>query len=198
MLQNFGIVCALFVSASAVADHHQTATGSPHGQPAQQGSQKTANPAEAAGWAPRPVTKEDKKGVTAMLDAVDAAWMKRDLNAAAALVDFPVMMVTDDSKGVVTSGWWTKEKWVETMTQAMQSMPKDAPRPQVKHQTWFVSDSIAHVHSEHTMKTGGKSLTVRSSSLAVLKDGKWMMKSMVDPGWGGTMKPSANAQQGMR
>ena len=87
---------------------------------------------------------------------------------------------------------------MEAMLQGMQNMPKDMAPPKVKRTPWFVSDSIVRVDHEHAHKLGGKSLTTRSTSLWVLKDGKWLVKTMVDPGWGDTMKPSANAQQGMR
>jgi len=194
-MKRLGVVCLVLVSTLTFAQDKKGQGA--HGQPAQMGQgQSMQNPSTA--WTPRQVTKEDKKGLTQTMDALDAAWMKQDVNAAASFVDFPVMMVTDDSKGVVTSGWWAKEKWMEAMVQGMQSMPKDMAKPKTKNTSWFVSDSLVRVDSEHSWKMGGKSMNTRSTSLWVLKDGKWMLKSMVDPGWGEAMKPSPNAQQGMR
>ena len=58
-----------------------------------------------AGWVPRKITKEqqDKKEIAALFKAMHEAGKNGDLNAAAALVDYPVLMVTDDSKGEATA-----------------------------------------------------------------------------------------------
>src|SRR2546421_8349289 len=49
----------------------------------------------------KPVRKEaeDKKGVDELFKAVEAAWKKGDAEALAELVDFPVIMMSDDSAG---------------------------------------------------------------------------------------------------
>src|SRR4051812_10170138 len=46
----------------------------------------------------RPVTKPDKKGVDDTYKAFEEAMKKGDVNAAADLIDFPVIMMSDDSK----------------------------------------------------------------------------------------------------
>src|SRR6266545_6402745 len=78
------------------------------------GEKETTAPADdpMANWVPPKVKSEqaDKKEILALFKSMEMAEKKGDLNAAAALVDFPVLMVTDDSKGQAMSGAWDKEK----------------------------------------------------------------------------------------
>ena len=80
----------------------------------------------AGGFKPRHVTKGgDKKGVEELYKTSDELTKKGDFDALAARVDFPVMMLTDNAAGVVTSTIWDKATWVETMKKAGADMPKD-------------------------------------------------------------------------
>src|SRR5512138_3462245 len=83
------------------------------------GDTETTAPAKdpMAAWVPPKVKNEqaDKKEIMALFKSMENAEKKGDLNAAAALVDFPVLMVTDDSKGQAMSGAWDKEKWTQVM-----------------------------------------------------------------------------------
>jgi hypothetical protein len=141
-----------------------------------------------AGWVPRKVTHEDKKGIEAMLTKVDNAWKAGDIATAAAAVDFPVYMVTDDSKGNVYTETWDKDKYMATMTEAMKGMPKDV---KVKHNRKydFLTDDMAMLYDNATMTMGKQTVNVRSAGLVIKKDGQWMMKSMMEGGWGDSMKP---------
>ena len=51
----------------------------------------------------RAVTKQDKKGIDDLYKAFEDAMMKGDVAAAADLCDFPIIMLSDDSKGVAKS-----------------------------------------------------------------------------------------------
>src|SRR6266496_5312230 len=69
----------------------------------------TATPPAAdpmAGWKPPKVTKEqaDKREIMALFRQMEDAGKKGDLEAAASLIDFPVLMVTDDSNGEARTG----------------------------------------------------------------------------------------------
>ena len=54
-----------------------------------------------AGWSPRKVREDakDRREIQAVFKAMENAGKKGDLEAAAALVDFPVLMATDNAKG---------------------------------------------------------------------------------------------------
>ena len=138
-----------------------------------------------AGWKPRKVTREqqDRKEIEALLKAMDDAGKKGDVEAGAALIDFPVLMVTDDSKGEASGMAWTREQWVEMMKPFYAQPMKDttvAHRPTV----FLVSDSLATLGDEWTMTTKGKKTTGRSSMVLVRTGGKWKAKAMMESGWG--------------
>ena len=157
---------------------------------------KPEGQAEAmGGWTPRKVTHPDKKGIEAMLTQMDKAWTAGDITATASMVDFPVYMVTDDSKGVVYTDSWTKDTYMTNMTETMKNMSgmKDM---KVKHNRKydFITDDIAFVYDDVAMTMGKHTINVRNSSLVIKKDGKWMVKSMVEGGWGDSMKTKAETK----
>jgi hypothetical protein len=151
-----------------------------------------------AGWTPRAPTKaaQDNKEIGALFKSMEAAAMRGDLDAAAALVDFPVLMATDDSKGEATAETWTEEKW----RQVMAPFYKPMPEMKVTHKPviFLLTDSLATVGDTATMTMGPKKITSRNSMLLVRTDGKWKVKSMVEGGWGDMMKeqPAAAASSG--
>jgi len=160
----------------------------------------TATPSAAdpmAGWKPPKVTKEqaDKKEIMALFRKMEDAGKKGDLEAAAALIDFPVLMVTDDSEGEARSGSWTQEKWMQVMAPFYKPMPemKVTHKPTI----FMITDSLASVDDVSTMTMGKKNITSRSSMLLVRTGGEWRVKSMIEGGWGDAMKgPPAGEQQG--
>ena len=166
----------------------------PAGFAAEQATGSTKDP--MAGWVPRKVTKEqqDKKEITALIKAMHDAGQSGDLAAAAALVDFPVLMVTDDSKGEATAESWTKEKWMEVMAPFYKPMPN--VKMTYKPAIFLLTDSLASVDNQWKMTAGSKTTLGRSSMLLARKDGQWRVKSMVEGGWGDMMKEKpASASQ---
>ncbi len=141
-----------------------------------------------AGWKPPKLAKaqQDRKEIMALFRAMEDAGKKGDLEAAAALVDFPVLMVTDDSKGEATASSWSREQWVQVMA-PFYKKPMDM---KVTHKptVFLVSDSLASVGDEATMTMGGKKMVTRSSMLLVRVNGRWKLKSTVEGGWGDSMK----------
>jgi hypothetical protein len=151
--------------------------------------QTTGSPSDPmAGWVPRKVTREqqDRKEIAALFAAMHKAGQDGDVNAAAALVDFPVLMVTDDSRGEAKTDSWNKEKWMEVMGPFYKPMPgvKMSERPTI----FLLTDSLASVTNQWTMTAGQKRTTGRSATLLVRTNGQWRIKSMAEGGWGDTMK----------
>lgn len=137
-----------------------------------------------AGWKP-PVIKrqaEDRKEIAALLKTMQEAGKKGDLDAAVALVDFPVLMVTDDSKGEASAEEWTKEQWVKVMApfykKPMPGQTRDKPT------IFLITDSLASVDNEWSHTMGKQTMKGRSSMLLVRKGGKWLVRAMVEGGWG--------------
>ena len=144
----------------------------------------------------RPVTKADKKGIDDAYKAFEAAMMKGDVNAAADLVDFPVIMLSDDSKGVAKSFNASREQWVGIFTPFATNRPKDM-KMSGKHTPTFLSDTLA-VSIEQTSMTMGK-VKGKWNGFAVLNlvDGKWKFKQMAEAGWGDMpAKPAAAEAKG--
>jgi opacity protein-like surface antigen len=151
---------------------------------------------QMGGWMPQTVTKKDTKGIETMMKAWHEAFMKKDIAGAAQNLDFPVLMVTTDSKGNVMTTSWDHDTWVNNMTKSMASMPdmKDMPKmPMPKMKYDFITNGIASVFETMTMPMGKKSMTTNSHCLVVMKDGKWLVKSMTEGGWGDMM-----GDQGMK
>jgi uncharacterized protein (TIGR02246 family) len=159
-------------------------------------AEKTAAPSDdpMANWVPPKVkgAAKDKQEIQALFHAMDAAGRTGDLEAAAALVDFPVTMITDDSKGEAMGEAWDREKWTEVMKPLYAKPMKDV-KVTHKPEIFLLSDSLATVDDVTTMTKGGKTITSRSSMFLIRKDGKWRVKSMAEGGWGDTM---AAAPQG--
>lgn len=132
----------------------------------------------------RKVTKPDKQGIEALYKASDQVWMKGDIQAAAALHDFPVYMATDDSHGMVYGDQWSKQQFVQMMGDAASHMPKDIS---YKHKLTphFLSDTLAVVIDDVTMMQGNKNLgSFKSAALVVNKGGRWLFKGGMEAGWG--------------
>jgi hypothetical protein len=150
-----------------------------------------------ASWAPPKVKNEqaDKKEIMALFQAMERAEKKGDLDAAAALVDFPVLMVTDDSKGQAVSGTWDREMWVKVMEPFYKHPMQDV---KVTHRSsiFMVSDSLASVDDQATIRHGKRTMLARNSTLLIRKDGKWLVKAMVEGGWGDLMNERPTAASG--
>lgn len=138
-------------------------------------------------FTPRKVTHEDKKGIEALYAEQEAAWKKGDMSAISALVDFPVYMVTDDSKGTVYTDTWNKERYATEMTEATKNMPKDM---KMKHarKYFFLTDDMAMVYDSTSMTMGKQKMSWNNAELVIKKNGKWMVKSMMEGGWGDMAK----------
>jgi hypothetical protein len=111
-----------------------------------------------------------------------------------AQIDFPVMMITDDSKGVPSGDLWNQEKYVQVMKPFWENQSKDAKMTH-KLAITVLSDSLADVIDDFSMTEGRKHHTGTNTSVLVKRDGHWKWKVMVEAGWGDmpTGAPSAAA-----
>jgi hypothetical protein len=57
-----------------------------------------------------------------------------------------------------------------------------------------LTDSLAQVVSEYSMTMGGHKMSWKSSELLVRKNGKWLIKTMTEGGWGDMPVPSQQAK----
>jgi hypothetical protein len=140
----------------------------------------------------RPVTKEkeDKKGVDELYKTMEEAWKKGDVNTLADLIDFPVIMLSDDSTGASQHFEATRDVWIAMMKPMAENMPKDA-KITSKHTAHFLSDTLAVVVEETGMTMGKTKGKWKGFSVVNFKDGKWKVKEMSEAGWGDMKPPSA-------
>jgi hypothetical protein len=135
-----------------------------------------------------------KKEIADFFKAQEEMEKKGDLEGMWASVDFPVYMMTDDSKGVPKSEEWSKEKYIAVMKPMMEGMPKDA-KVTHKANVTVLSDSIVNVTDDFTMSAGKNKMSGRNLSVLVKRDGKWKWKVLGEAGWGDmpTTPPAAAA-----
>jgi hypothetical protein len=166
--------------------------------------QMTEQSYEKLGWTPRKVTKEDKKGVEMTLDSMHKGFQEGNLQTVMSNVDFPVLMVTDDKAGTPMSMMVDASGWEKMMSQNMKAMAEDKElaalmnkMPKPKHDIVFLTDSLAMVTTKHQSPLGKGKIETRSGTLMVNKGGKWMVKTMVEGGWGDSHKQMMMGQQHM-
>lgn len=142
----------------------------------------------------RKVTKEDKKGVAETYKAWDEAWKKGDVNALADMVDYPVIMMSDDAKGEEKNFEASREQFVGMM-QGFANMPKDM-KITARHAPTFISDSLVVSVNNNSLSMGKVHGTWHSFDVLTLVDGKWKFKQICEAGWG-DMAGAANMAPGM-
>ncbi|MBL9039404.1 MAG: hypothetical protein JNG84_12875 [Archangium sp.] len=187
-MKNVLVSCVVALSSMAFAEAAKPVDAK--AAPKAEMKAEAAAPAAMPMWKPRMVTKAaDKKAVEAMYKSSDEAMKKGDLEAMSAWVDFPVMMGTDNAAGMPSDSMFTKEMWMSTMKSSMENMPKDMKMTR-KTNVHFLTDSLAWVEVDNTMTMGKEKMAWKSADYVVLKDGKWMVKMMVEGGWGDMMMPA--------
>ena len=151
---------------------------------------------------PRKVTKEDKKGVEAAMDAMHKGWMSGDINALMANLDFPVFMMTDDKDGAVTTTMADADTYKKMMEPAMKAMAENkemmaamqkAPKP--KRDMFFLTDTMVVVNAKGTMTMGKEKMEMRNTTILANKGGKWMVKGELEGGWGDSAKKMMEAEK---
>ncbi len=139
-----------------------------------------------AAWKP-PVVRNEKKArkeIAAFLARMEEAGKKGDLAAAASLVDFPVTMITDDSKGEAGGEAWSREQWEKVMKPFYEKPMPPGMMALAPPTVVLLTDSLASVVSPWTMKMGKKTVRGKSAMLLVRRSGEWKAKAMMEGGWG--------------
>ena len=173
------------------------AAPAPADKPADKAAPAAAAPAmdwSKAGPASRKVKDEKavKKEVDAFFKELDDLDKKHDMEGMLTRIDFPVFMVTDDSKSEATAKPYTKDEYVAEMKPFWDNLPKDMSTTH-KRTVTFLSDALADVVDDWTMTMGKQKVSGRSTELLVKHEGKWMFKTMVEAGWGDMEKEKQKA-----
>ncbi len=164
------LLTALLLPASVALAGDAPATGAPAAGP--------------AGRVPRDVKNEAKakKEIQELFLGYDDAGEAGDAEAAAALIEFPLLVATDGAKGEAEGPAWTRERWLETMA-PVYDVPLKNAKITHKAQVFLVSDSLATVNLITTVTKGGKSKVERNAAVVIRRDGEWRIKARVESGW---------------
>jgi ketosteroid isomerase-like protein len=138
-------------------------------------------PASRAPRDPRNEAKA-KKEIQELFLGFDDAGERGDAEAAAALLDFPLLVATDGAKGDAAGESWTRERWLEAL-RPVYDVPLKKAQISHKAQVFLVSDSLATVNLQTTVTKGGTSRVERSAVIVIRKDGEWRIKARVESGW---------------
>ena len=201
MMRRFaGCLVSLVLSAPVWAQEEQQesppATGG-SGQSQSMDKQKQEQPAATGGagqqamdmnkmgpWTRKPTQEaKTKKEVQAFLKEEDDIMKRRDFQASVARVDFPVFMVTDDSKGVPKSEAYDQQKYTEMMRPMMEQGP-EATNIKHNYDLTVLSDSLVSFSDDYTLTMEGKKRNGRSSGLLIKTNDGWKWKAYFEPGWG--------------
>jgi hypothetical protein len=160
--------------------------------------EKQAAPAEGnpmAAWDPRkPTAAQEQKArqeIKSLFDKMEQANKKGDLEAAVALIDFPVLMLTDTKAGSAVGGPWTEEEWRKRMG-PMYQHPMEGMHMTHAPKVAVLTPALASVTDDWTVTMGKTKKVGRSAMLLVRKDGAWKVKSMVEGGWGDMKMPEGS------
>jgi SnoaL-like domain len=134
--------------------------------------------------------KKDKKEIEAFNKAFEDAAKKGDLDAMASMVDFPVIMMTDNSKGVFSMVEMTHDQWIAAMKPSMDKM-KDMKDMKMSHKATIdmFSDDLGSCDDEVSMKMGKMKGTYRGENTMIRVNGAWKIKTMMEAGWGDMKLP---------
>jgi hypothetical protein len=136
--------------------------------------------------------KQTKKEINELYKQSDALMQAGDQAGMLAMIDFPVFMMTDDSKGVPTGELWSQEKYIQVMKPFWENQPKDSKMTH-KLAITVLSDSLADVIDDFSMTEGRHRHSGTNTNVLVKRDGRWKWKVMVEAGWGDMAPPPAAA-----
>ena len=126
--------------------------------------------------------KMDRGEVELLLSELDSAHQHSDLAAAAALVDFPLVVLKAASNGWARNGSWSSEEWLE----AVEPRFNGEPAAKVSHSSaiFMVTDSLAWVEDARVLIAETHVPDrARKLALVIRKGRKWLVKAIVERSW---------------
>jgi hypothetical protein len=136
--------------------------------------------------------KQTKKEINELYKQAEEFEKKGDSAGMLGQIDFPVVMMTDDSKGNTKTETWDQAKYVSVMKPFWENQPKDAKMTH-KLAITVLSDSLVNVIDDFTMTADRHRHSGTNTCVLVKRDGQWKMKVMVEAGWGDMPTPPAAA-----
>jgi len=147
----------------------------------------------AVTFSPRTATNVNQlqAEVDAVLDAAHAAYLRGDLEAVSKTIDFPVLMVTDNSKADGMATTWDREQFLHHHAAVAREFSPDAMEgiksAKRSRNYTFISDTIVAVNQEDEASLEGKAVKWKSFALLAKSNGTWRVKAQAEGGWGDTI-----------
>jgi hypothetical protein len=127
---------------------------------------------------------EDRASLDAWFAAYDSASARRDIGRMADMAVFPLNLVSDDSQGDGRTAQWSREQFVDTMSQVMGEGGDETISFESTRTPVFLSPSMAVVFTDSTMTAGGEKRQLRYADILVRRGGTWAFQTMIQSGWG--------------
>jgi hypothetical protein len=97
---------------------------------------------------------------------------------------FPLNLVSDDSQGDGRTAQWSREQFVDTMSQVMSEGGDETISFESTRTPVFLSPSMAVVFTDSAMTVGGEKRQLRYADILVRRGGTWAFQTMIQSGWG--------------
>jgi hypothetical protein len=118
-----------------------------------------------------------------------AVGLKGDVNAMADMIDFPVIMMTDDSKGNFKMEQWNRDQWIAVMKPFMDPAAMKGMSWSSKEACFLLSDDLASCEELISIQGPKMKGKYNAHTILVRIDGKWKVKQMMEAGWGDLPSP---------
>jgi len=134
--------------------------------------------------------KSEKEQLDRFFEGWGNAWKAHDLDTVAGMIDFPVLMMTDDSHGDYSQSEMEEGPWIAMMKPLLAMRPEQGAetvrqekRSAAHRVTCFLlSDDLASCDGEASGDSAGSPLRVEFV-VSRTPDG-WKVKAMTQAGWG--------------
>jgi hypothetical protein len=138
-----------------------------------------ADPAPGTGADPRSI------GIRVLLQEMECAYRNSDMAAAAALIDFPLVVMTGGSGGPALDVSLGPEQWLEGVE------PRFNGPPGERATRWstvvVITESVAWIEDDRAAIAQPSSIEgTQRSVIAVRRHGRWLIKALVGPSWPGS------------
>ena len=131
-------------------------------------------------------TDEDLASVEAWFREYDACAARGDVERLADMAVFPLNVVSDDAAGEAAAAQWSRERYVETMAHVIGT--GGDVRIESTRTPHFLSASLVVVVTDAVVTWDGGGARTRYADLLVKIGGRWRFQTMVQSGWGDTLR----------
>lgn len=132
-------------------------------------------------------TDEQKQSVDVWFAEYDELSKNGNIEGMADMAMFPIHVITDDSSGNGYAENWSREQFVQTMTEATKGTPKDMEMKTART-PFFLSDNLVVVITDAVITMGAQEQTMRYADVLAKVDGRWKFLTMAQSGWGDMLK----------